>query len=79
VPNRFSPNDDGVNDRLIVYRGEAITEVEGFQVFDPWGNRLFQQESFPSNSFIPGWNGRDTPVENRPSKVYQRGFYQADI
>lgn len=57
VPNAFSPNDDGVNDRLIVYAGEDVINVEDFQVFDRWGNQLYQQQDFPPNSSLHGWDG----------------------
>ncbi len=49
VPNAFSPNGDGVNDKLFVYGdGEFILKI-----FDRWGEKVFE-----SRNFDKGWNGR---------------------
>ena len=50
IPNAFSPNGDGVND-LWKIQGEGIEELE-VQVFDRWGQRVFE-----SNDIESGWNG----------------------
>jgi len=59
VPNAFSPNDDGINDRLIVFgNSEQIKEIRSFSIFDRWGNQIFHRERFDFNTFIGSWNGR---------------------
>ncbi|MFK7908800.1 MAG: gliding motility-associated C-terminal domain-containing protein, partial [Chitinophagales bacterium] len=40
VPNAFSPNGDGVNDRFFVV-GQNIAEID-FQIFNRFGERIFQ-------------------------------------
>ena len=50
VPSAFSPDGDGVNDKLFV-RGRNIKEME-FSVFDRWGNEVFYTED-P----VEGWDG----------------------
>ncbi len=57
VPNAFSPNGDGTNDRLIVFGGPQVARVRYFQIFDRWGNLVFHAEDFPPNDPAFGWNG----------------------
>ncbi len=57
VPTAFTPNEDGVNDRLIVH-GEDETRVLRFQVFDRWGGLVFENGDFMANDVFSGWDGR---------------------
>jgi gliding motility-associated-like protein len=50
VPNAFSPNGDGENDRLLV-RGQNITELD-FKVFNRWGELVFE-----TSDQQRGWDG----------------------
>lgn len=52
VPNVFSPNNDGSNDRFIVFSAKGIASVEQVEVFDRWGGLVY---SSPDNQ---GWDGR---------------------
>lgn len=59
VPNAFSPNNDGNNDRLQVFPGKSVKEIIQFSIFDRWGNQLYAEE----NISVPfensnGWDGR---------------------
>ncbi|MCB0643731.1 MAG: gliding motility-associated C-terminal domain-containing protein, partial [Phaeodactylibacter sp.] len=56
VPTGFTPNNDGSNDRLIVH-GEDGTYIKLFQVFDRWGEIVYQNGNFPINDEISGWDG----------------------
>ncbi|MBR9921957.1 MAG: T9SS type B sorting domain-containing protein [Bacteroidetes bacterium] len=56
VPTGFSPNGDGENDLLLVH-GKEGTEVERIQVFDRWGELLYQAGGFPVNQTQIGWDG----------------------
>ena len=59
IPTAFSPNNDNQNDQLTVYANEwQISNVIDFQVFDRWGNLLFQNQNFPPNQPEFGWNGK---------------------
>ena len=50
VPNAFSPNNDGKNDKLFV-RGNFIREVY-FTVYDRWGQQVFETRDIGT-----GWDG----------------------
>lgn len=57
LPNAFSPNGDGVNDRVTVYSGPAFDRVDLFQVYSRWGALLYEQTNFPVNDPASGWDG----------------------
>ena len=50
VPSAFSPNGDGVNDRVFI-RGFGISKVS-FQIFNRWGELVFA-----STDMNTGWDG----------------------
>lgn len=60
IPNVFSPNGDGINDRFEILPAEEVI-VESFQlmIFDRWGNFVFS-----SSDIGTGWNGefRGRPI-----------------
>lgn len=51
VPNAFSPNGDGKNDRFR-FVPVGITEYKYFRIFNRWG-----QEVYSSTDFRAGWDG----------------------
>jgi gliding motility-associated-like protein len=51
VPNAFTPNSDGKNDRLRPIAA-GIADIEAFQVFNRWGQMVF---STTVNEY--GWDG----------------------
>ncbi len=57
VPTGFTPNDDGLNDRLIVH-GDDQTLIRSYQVFDRWGSLIFSANNFMANDEANGWDGR---------------------
>lgn len=58
VPNVFSPNEDGVNDQITVFANDRVVEIESFQIFDRWGENLFEVSNIPPNEPNFGWDGR---------------------
>jgi gliding motility-associated-like protein len=65
VPTAFTPNNDGLNDRLRpVLMG--IKDIRYFRVFNRWGQLLYQ-----SKTELPGWDGT---ISNspQPAQVYVR-------
>ena len=56
VPTSFSPNLDGLNDRLTVH-GVDDTQILSFKVFDRWGELIFANQSFSANDELAGWDG----------------------
>ncbi len=66
LPNAFSPNGDGVNDFFLVGLKNPATIVEHLQVFDRWGNLLFESRGFPVSDPNHGWNGTEAGKGLRP-------------
>lgn len=56
IPNTFSPNNDGSND-IFFPRGRGIAGVKRLQVFNRWGNLVFQKSNFSVNDSNAGWDG----------------------
>lgn len=76
APNAFSPNGDGVNDRFTVFsNGLEVESIEVFQVFDRWGNLMYEQRDLLPNDPGQGWDGH---YRNRPvgMGVY---IYRVDV
>lgn len=71
VPTGFSPNSSGLNDLLLVH-GKSGTKIKLFQIFDRWGELLFQDTDFDINSPDRGWDGTFKSKEMPPG-VY--GWY----
>ncbi len=56
VPSGFSPNDDNLNDRLVVH-GKDISKVKIFRIYDRWGELVFEDTDFDANDETKGWDG----------------------
>jgi gliding motility-associated-like protein len=56
IPNTFSPNNDGSND-VFFPRGKGIAGVKSLQIFNRWGNLVFQKTNFAINDPGAGWDG----------------------
>ncbi len=52
VPNTFTPNEDGLNDKLFV-RGIGLRKLEYFRVYDRWGHLVYD-----SKDVNDGWDGK---------------------
>jgi len=57
VPNSFSPNSDGINDRFTVFAGPEALEIRSFNIWSRWGEHIFQAGNFPPNQESAGWDG----------------------
>ena len=57
IPNAFSPNGDGPNDRFTVYAGPAVEGIQSLKVFDRWGDLVFERGDFAPNDESIGWDG----------------------
>ncbi len=56
IPNIFTPNGDGVNDRFIPHININFPiENVSFKIFDRWGTKLFESSIVDGNI---GWNGK---------------------
>ena len=52
LPNAFTPNGDGDNDKFFISNPYALDALTVFEVFDPWGNRVFS-----TTDKFEGWDG----------------------
>lgn len=79
VPNAFSPNGDGRNDRLAVYGDASVETVLSFRLFNRWGALLFERSSFAPNDESLGWDGaaRGQPAP-AGAYVYSLRYRRAD-
>jgi gliding motility-associated-like protein len=58
VPTGFSPNEDQVNDLLVVHgTGSQLEEIVTFSVYDRWGELVYEDQHFPVNETSRGWDG----------------------
>ena len=57
APNAFSTGAPG-NDRFTLYTGPGIREIKLLQVYDRWGELLFENRRFAPNDPAAGWDGR---------------------
>lgn len=57
VPTAFSPNLDGINDKLAIF-GKDGNSVQQFQVFDQWGEMVFSTTDIELNNESQGWDGK---------------------
>jgi large repetitive protein len=57
IPNAFTPDNDGLNDKLMV-RASGIVMVKSFRIFNRWGELVFERSNFPPNDLAHGWDGK---------------------
>ncbi len=70
IPNAFSPNDDGLNDRFQVFKKQATdAKVNRYLIFNRWGELIFESKRFEFNSNINWWN-REYKGQRVPTGVY---------
>ncbi|MBK9108413.1 MAG: gliding motility-associated C-terminal domain-containing protein [Saprospiraceae bacterium] len=58
IPNVFSPNGDQINDFFYPHiEEESFNQIKLFQIFDRWGNMLFEKTSIAPDQIRMGWDG----------------------
>lgn len=59
APNAISPNrEDGFNDVFLIFAGKnAVRQINTLQIFDRWGNLVFQKQNIQPNDEKQGWDG----------------------
>ncbi len=75
IPNVFSPNSDGTNDKFIIFGGKGVAEILSFKIFDRLGEPIFEVKNVPPNDAKFGWDGTFKGKEMSP----QVFIYMAEI
>ncbi len=57
IPNAFSPDNKGDNDRFTVYGGSGLAKINVLRIYERWGNMVFERKDFPPNDPALGWDG----------------------
>lgn len=58
IPSAFSPNGDGSNDWFTVYaKPGIISNIHSMQIFNRWGEQVFEHQNFQPNIPAEGWDG----------------------
>jgi gliding motility-associated-like protein len=57
IPNVFSPNGDGINDRFFI-SGKGISKISKFLIYNRWGELVYERYNFQANDPAEGWDGQ---------------------
>ena len=58
IPNGFSPDGNGRNERFRVFTGPGVRSIDYIRVFDRWGELVFEATDLdPNPNGTPGWDG----------------------
>jgi len=59
IPSAFSPNNDGNNDHFLIFADpDQVIQIKKLQVFNRWGNLLYEVREVQPNDPSYGWDGR---------------------
>ncbi len=56
-PTAFSPNSDGNNDTFIIFGDSDLKQISNLQIFNRWGDLVFQRQNIAPNDAATGWDG----------------------
>jgi gliding motility-associated-like protein len=70
LPNSFSPNNDGINDRFGISNSFIIEEMKSFEIFNRLGTRVFQTKEKNDS-----WDGLYKGNRVNPDKYVYRVSY----
>ncbi|KXK36416.1 MAG: gliding motility-associated C-terminal domain-containing protein [Saprospiraceae bacterium] len=57
IPNIFSPNGDGVNDRLVIFKNKIPAEINRIAIYDRLGNMVYAVDGFDFSQETVEWDG----------------------
>ena len=60
IPNAFSPNNDGQNDKFVVFASpQYIKTIKNYRIFNRWGDMVYEapNKDVPFNQFSDWWDG----------------------
>ena len=75
IPNAISPNEDGTNDRFVIYDAGSVANIRALRIFDRWGGLVYEQTNMSPNSSDRAWDGRKNG-QLMPAGVY---IYAAEV
>ncbi len=86
LPNVFTPNDDGINDKFQAFnifdetqnlnKCPRFVKSVNFWVYDRTGKEVYNNLNDPEKSILIKWNGKNNQGKDMPSGVY---FYRAEV
>jgi PKD repeat protein len=68
IPNIFAPG-SSLNDHFTAFSGPGVDAIELLQVFDRWGDLVFENKNFKPSVLSSGWDGTFRG-EDAPAGVY---------
>jgi gliding motility-associated-like protein len=69
MPTAFSPDGDGNNDTFTIFGGMDLKEIRNLQIFNRWGDLVYEAKDLAPNDTQRGWNGI-TKGKFAPNGVY---------
>ena len=57
IPNAFSPDGNGINDKLQIVIGVDVEKVEEVTIFNRWGVKVYYDNSISNNELSGLWDG----------------------
>jgi gliding motility-associated-like protein len=69
IPNAFTPNGDGLNDRFKLLGG-GVSTVRYLRITDRWGKTIFERKMVPFGSTEASWDGNYPNGSAAPSGNY---------
>ncbi|MCB9356097.1 MAG: gliding motility-associated C-terminal domain-containing protein [Lewinellaceae bacterium] len=65
-PNIIKPSSEEANDAFTVFAGPEVSNIRTMQIYDRWGEMLFENTNFDPNIPQYGWNGHAKGKEVNP-------------
>jgi gliding motility-associated-like protein len=73
MPNAFSPNGDGINDRFVLFSNlDRELHILSLRIFDRWGNLIYEASGATPGAVSASWDGN---FRGRPAPVGTYLFY----
>jgi gliding motility-associated-like protein len=57
IPNVFKPGSQNLNDVFLIYCGRTVERIELLQIYDRWGEYLFEVQDAAPNDPASAWDG----------------------
>ncbi len=72
IPNAFTPDGDGTNDYFELWYEEGAITIEGFKVYDRWGQVVYNDDEGTNHRWNGEINGHPAPMDVYVYKVTLR-------